>query len=104
MGLDKRVIFRLASSWDWNPTGKHFQSTVLLFLVFVNDLLDDGQSNSNLFVDNGKIYQRIENQTDRGIQEDIKSEKGVTNGFQIQMKTNIKLYSEGGKMKDINTK
>ena len=58
------------SSEKWCSTGICLGP--LLFLIYVSDISDDVSSNVILFVDDSKLYSRVERQEDRHtLQEDI---------------------------------
>lgn len=71
----QRVVVKGAHS-EWLPvhSGVPQGSVIgpLLFLVYVNDLLDGIQSSGKLFADDAKLYRRLRNASDsQDLQEDI---------------------------------
>lgn len=55
--------------WSGVPQGSVLGP--ILFLIFINDLLDNVSSSAKLFADDAKIYRRIRSINDRGILIDL---------------------------------
>ena len=74
-GREQRVVIRNSfSSWREVYSGVP-QGSVLgptLFLIYINDLLEDLRSQGKMFADDAKIYRKIRNDQDRDmLQEDL---------------------------------